>query len=239
MLVVVMLFYTNRRKKQQQLPQKKIRFQQQASESQQPVISWNIDGDTVSIPLKLKMRAPPKRMSKNHLQVPGQRKDTFESSMNSYDESKQIELASSSASIMSSPSMEPEVHNTSQMRSEYDRLTAMVNADQEQVLFGGYNKTRKYTTEGTETDNVTEYTEESESTFDGRGHTTMMKEDNGKKGKKGLPELKLLESMGFEKDVAFAALMQSNYHVPKAISYLILSEQGKTTNGKGKRVTKK
>merc|ERR1712129_284137 len=121
------------------------------------------------------------------------------------------------------------------MRSEYDRLTAMVNADQEQVLFGGYNKTRKYTTEGTETDNVTEYTEESESTFDGQGHTTKMKEEKGK----GLPELKLLESMGFEKDVAFAALMQSNYHVPKAISYLILSEQGKTTNGKGKRVTKK
>merc|ERR1711933_432713 len=96
-------------------------------------------------------------------------------------------------------------------------------------------KQRRYTTEGTETDNITEYTYES--TFDGNMTTmaTKRKEPDVKKGKN---ELKLLESMGFDKDLAFAALIQSNYHVPKAISYLILNEQ-RTTNGKKTRVTKK
>merc|ERR1719216_551065 len=69
--------------------------------------------------------------------------------MNSYDhdESKQIELASSSNSIMSSPSQQPEVHNSSKLRSEYDQLR----------LYGGYGKTRRYTTEGTETETITEW----------------------------------------------------------------------------------
>merc|ERR1712232_190301 len=125
--------------------------------------------------------------------------------------------------------MQPEVHNTSQLRSEYDKLTAMANMDREAVLFGGggyNNRTRKYTTEGTETDNITEYTYESteydEDTFDGNVTTKGQDVMKGKDAK-DLPELKLLESMGFDKDLAFAALMQSNYHVPKAISYLILN----------------
>ena len=230
-----MLIYTNRKKNTHQ----KVRFQQQASESQQqpqPIIAWNTDGgDTVSVPLKV--RPPKKRKSNNHLQVINNKrrypKDySFESSMNSYDESKQIELASSSNSIQSSPSMQPEVHNSSKLRSEYDQLTA--NMDRELVLFG-YDKTRKYTTEGTETDNVTEY-ESTEYDEDMSVRIQMETKTTTKGGKNGkhMPEMKMLTSMGFDKELAYVALMQSNYNVPKAIHYLIHSEQ-MSNNGQTKK----
>jgi len=232
-----MLVYTNWKK---HTPEK-VRFQQQNSESPvQPIIYWNVDGDTVSIPLKIKK--PPKRQQKsnNHLQVTTNKKRrfpkdySFDSSMNSYDESKQIELASSSCSIMSSPSLQPEVHNSTQLRSEYDKLTA--NMDRETVLFG-----RKYTTEGTEETETamtgyddTEY--ETERSLKLEMETKGGGDDKDMKSVKDFPEMKMLTSMGFDKELAFVALMQSNYNVPNAINYLIHS--GQTPKGGGKTTRK-
>lgn len=236
-VVVLMLFCTNRKKNTPQ----NIRFQQQNSESHapQPIIYWDVDGDTVSIPLKIK--PPKKRRSNNHLQVVTASnkkrrfpKDySFESSMNSYDESKQIELASSSCSVMSSPSLQPEVHNSTQLRSEYDKLTT--NMDRETVLFG-----RKYTTEGTEEtetmtgyDDTTEYETERSLKLEMETKGGGGRYDNDMKDVKDFPEMKMLTSMGFDKELAFVALMQSNYNVPNAINYLIHSghtpKGGKTT----------